>query len=276
MSGDEPSPSLREQTQRFLSEFFAKGEELVRDLILENERLRQELAGDIPVTPTTPVVLQRLVRQVEELERECGEIRKLAGSMQEQSGDYHTRLDDLEREHYHLAAMYVAGNQFHTAATIDDVLRTITEILLNFVGVGRFTVYGVDEERQVAFPMMREGADLSECSELALSSEGAPEGSEAAPLAEVVAPSGPWRVGGSLAAADGTLMHLPLVSGTRLVGVARIESFLPQKSEFVDTDFSLLELVSEHAGIGIETAWIRAHAREVPMQRGAVEGLVRG
>jgi len=71
-------------------------------------------------------------------------------------------------------------------------------------------------------------------------------------------------------------MHLPLVSGTRLVGVARIESFLPQKSEFVDTDYSLLELVSEHAGIGIETAWIRAHAREVPMQRGAVESLVRG
>jgi len=270
VSGDDASPSLREQTQRFLSEFFAKGEELVRDLILENERLRQEVAGEVAPTPTTPVVLQRLVRQVEELERECGEIRKLAGSMQQQSGDYHTRLDDLEREHYHLAAMYVAGNQFHTAATIDDVLRTITEILLNFVGVGRFTVYGVDEEQQLAFPVMREGGDLSECTELPLSGES--------PLGEIVAPTGPWRVGSPLAGAgaDGTLMHLPLVSGTRLVGVARIESFLPQKSEFVDTDYSLLELVSEHAGIGIETAWIRAHAREVPMQRGAVESLVRG
>lgn len=268
MSGDDTSPSLREQTQRFLSEFFAKGEELVRDLILENERLRQEVAGEIAPTPTTPVVLQRLVRQVEELERECGEIRKLAGSMQQQSGDYHTRLDDLEREHYHLAAMYVAGNQFHTAATIDDVLRTITEILLNFVGVGRFTVYGVDEEEQVAFPVMREGGDVSECTALSLSGEP--------PLTQIVSPSGPWRVGSPLIAGEGTLMYLPLVSGTRLVGVARIESFLPQKSEFVDTDFSLLELVSEHAGIGIETAWIRAHAREVPMQRGAVEGLVRG
>ncbi len=269
MSGDDSVlPSLREQTQKFLQEFFTKGEELVRDLIQENERLRQDHGGEAPPVPSAEAMIERLVRQVEDLERECGEIRKLAGSMRQESGGYHNRLDDLEREHYHLAAMYVAGNQFHTASTIEEVLRTITEILLNFVGVGRFTVYGIDEEQQRAFPMMREGADISECDDLSLVGDAA--------LAALVSPGGPWRNGGPLSAASGVIMHLPLVSGTRLVGVTRIESFLPQKSEFADTDFSLLELISEHAGIGIETAWIRAHARELPMQRQALESLVGG
>ncbi|MEM6994744.1 MAG: hypothetical protein AAF721_29795, partial [Myxococcota bacterium] len=130
MSGDDNAlPSLREQTRNFLQEFFTKGEELVKDLIQENERLRRQTAGEAPAVPSAEAIIERLVRQVEDLERECGEIRKLAGNMQQESGGYHTRLDDLEREHYHLAAMYVAGNQFHIASTIEEVLRTITEIL---------------------------------------------------------------------------------------------------------------------------------------------------
>ena len=72
----------------------------------------------------------------------------------------------------------------------------------------------------------------------------------------------------------GVLMQLPLCSGTRLVGLVRIERLLPQKAELGDADGGLLELVSEHAGVGIETAWIRAHAREVPLQRAALERLV--
>lgn len=269
VSGDDKAlPSLQTQASRFLQEFLTQGEALVRDLIQENERLKGQADGESPAVRSVDVVVERLVRQIADLEHECHEIRTLAGSMREQSGGYQNRLDDLEREHYHLAAMYVAGNQFHAAATIDEVLRTTTEILLNFVGVGGFTLYAIDEEQQRAFPAVREGAELAECSELSLSDDSV--------LAALASPRGPWRNGGAMAASGGVLMHLPLVAGTRLVGVIRIESFLPQKNEFVDTDFSLLELISEHAGIGIETAWIRAHARDVPMQRQALESLVGG
>ena len=39
MSRDESeAPSLRDQTQAFLHEFFVKGQELIRELIEENER----------------------------------------------------------------------------------------------------------------------------------------------------------------------------------------------------------------------------------------------
>ena len=272
MSGEDPtSPSLQDRTQAFLQDFFARGEELVRELIEENERLRIQLrqattGGAAAGSDDTQQLVSRLVAQVERLEAECAEIRKLAGSAARESGGYRSRLDRLEQEHYHLAAMYVAANQFHSSSTVDDVLRTITEILLNFVGVGRFTVYCVDEERQILFPFQREGGDVDECPDISLPASG--------PLGEVLQNRGPWKTGQPRGGDDEVIMHLPLCSGTRLVGVARIESFLPQKTEFADDDYGLLELISEHSGIGIETAWIRAHAKDAPMARRGLEQLV--
>lgn len=289
MSRDEPeSPSLRDQTQAFLHEFFVKGQELIRELIEENERLRQSMVegSTAELSPTSAEMVGRLMRQVEALESEAAEIRRIAGTVQNEAG-YRDRLQSLEDEHYHLAAMYVASGQFHSANTVDEVLRTVTEILLNFVGVGQFTLFVVDEPRQMLFPLWREGGDAGERSEIARNTEG--------PLAEVMSIGRAWRAGdpmGTIAAtggstggasaseatsADGSvLMHLPLYSGTRLVGVIALESFLPQKSAFADTDYGLLELISGHSGIGIETAWIRAHADEVPLERQAIEQLVGG
>ncbi len=68
-------------------------------------------------------------------------------------------------------------------------------------------------------------------------------------------------------------MYLPLVSGRRLVAVLRLEAFLAQKPGFEDNDYSL-SMISEHAGIAIESAWIRAHAKAVALQRQAVEHLL--
>ncbi|MBX7083392.1 MAG: GAF domain-containing protein [Nannocystaceae bacterium] len=266
MTHDGSGPTLEAQTQAFLREFFAKGEQLVRELIEENDRLRLSLSAGANPTADSSRTIERLARQIELLEAECAELRRVAAGVQDRGGTFRDRLDDLEREHYRLAAMYVAGSQFHLATTIDDVLRTLTEILLNFVGVGRFTVYVVDEERQMLFPLMREGETTAELEELPLPGEG--------PLGDVTGLGRPWHPGAPRGAGPGVLMQLPLCSGTRLVGLVRIERLLPQKAELGDADGGLLELVSEHAGVGIETAWIRAHAREVPLQRAALERLV--
>lgn len=271
---DSEAPSLRDQTQAFLHEFFVKGQELIRELIEENERLRKSMVpgSTAELSPTSAEMVGRLMRQVEALESEAAEIRRIAGTVHADAG-YRERLQSLESEHYHLAAMYVASGQFHSAATLDEVLRTVTEILLNFVGVGHFTLYAVDEPRQVLFPLWREGGDPSERGVLALGELARPT---TGPMAEPLAIGRPWRAGDPMGAGEGALMHLPLYSGTRLVGVTRLESFLPQKSAFADTDYGLLELISGHAGIGIEMAWIRAHADEVPLERQAIEHLVGG
>jgi hypothetical protein len=266
MSHDAAGPSLQARTQAFLREFFAKGEQLVRELIAENGRLRGALAAGEGEAGEAARAVDRLTRQVADLEAECAELRRSSVGGTDDGKGFRNRLDDLEREHYRLAAMYVAGSQFHVATTVEDVLRTLTEILLNFVGVGRFAVYVVDEERQTLFPLMREGAELAELDELALPGTGG--------LADVTERRERWTADAPSGAEPGVLMQLPLFAGTRLVGLVRVERFLPQKPGFDEGDSGLLELVSEHAGVGIETAWIRAHAQDVPLSRGALERLV--
>lgn len=274
VSGDESDSSLQARTQLFLQDFFVKGQELVRELIEENDRLRHRLStlGEDPGVSAlsndeTQVLVTRLRAQIERLEAECEEIRRLAGSVEAESGGFRQRLESLEQEHYHLAAMYVAGRQFQASSTLDEVLRTITEVLLNFVGVGRFTLYCVDEERQVLFPLHREGGDIDECPELSLPAEG--------PLGQAIAHGPPWTRKAPRGDDGAAILQLPLFSGTRLVGVARIEGFLPQKSSFEEADFALLEIVSEHSGVSIESAWVRAHASELPpFARPSLEELV--
>lgn len=266
MSHDAAGPTLQARTQAFLREFFAKGEQLVRELIADNGRLRTALAAGEGEAGEAARTVDRLSRQVAELEIECAELRRSGAGGVDGGKGFRTRLDDLEREHYRLAAMYVAGSQFHVATTVEDVLRTLTEILLNFVGVGRFAVYVVDEERQTLFPLVREGAEVAELGELALPGQGG--------LAEVTERRTRWTADAPSGTEPGVLLQLPLFAGTRLVGLVRVERFLPQKQAFDDGDSGLLELVSEHAGVGIETAWIRAHAQDVPLSRGALERLV--
>src|SRR5690606_2156781 len=113
-SGEEKGRALKDQTQAFLQEVFTKGEELVRELSEESARLRGRISAYEANQVDSPVeLIERLMKQIEELEAECAEIKRLAGSVERESGDYRQRLDTLEREHYHLAAMYVAGGQFH-------------------------------------------------------------------------------------------------------------------------------------------------------------------
>lgn len=277
VSADNPRPSLQGQTDAFLREFFEKGEMLVKELITENDRLRSQLEGGPKppeATKSTGKVsrdnmVDLLMMRISALEHECDEIRKIAGNVEEESGGFRSRLDSLESEHYHLASMFVAGSQFHSSVSFDEVLRTITEILLNFVGAGAFVVYLVDEERQVLFPVAREGGDLDEVAEIPLTGDAAGPAESA-----MVALGRPWKLGDPSFKMGSELLNLPLVSGSRLVGMAKLESFLEQKNGFDENDHQLLGLISEHAGTGIENAWVRAHAKEVPLQRQAIEHLV--
>jgi len=271
----EPGP----RSDASLQEFFGRGETFVRQLIAENARLRRELhaaelqtsgsQADASPEPAPASLIETLMARVAELEREAEHAEPESAAPSAADGDAAAlarRIEHLEHESYHLASMYVAGLQFHSARTLSEVLQTITEVLLNFVGVGAFTLFALDEERKVLFALIREGGELEACGEVPLQDAG--------PLAAMVQRARPWTRGDPAYADDAAIMYLPLVSNRRLVAVLRLESFLAQKPGFEDNDYSLLSMISEHAGIAIETAWIRAHAKAALLQRQAVEQLV--
>jgi hypothetical protein len=276
-----PGQGELNRTESSLQDFFGRGEAFVRQLIAENERLRSELSEAYPGRTPEAVpaaVMEGLVARIAELEAECEAARDHAGGGNYTGAgghvggsgyagaDHTQRIEQLENENYHLASMYVAGLQFHSARSLPDVIQTITEILLNFVGIGAFTVFVLDEERHVLFPLACEGGDIDAVDEVPSNDNG--------PITAMIHRGRPWTRGDPAYADDHAIMYLPLVSNRRLVAVLRLESFLAQKPTFEDNDYSLLSMISEHAGIAIETAWIRAHAKAVALQRQAVEHLV--
>jgi len=282
----EPGP----RSDASLQEFFGRGETFVRQLIAENARLRSELHAQQPQRgeasePAPASLIESLMARVAELEREAARrepepaapttapatsaatpATTPAALSAGEVAALQRRVEHLELESYHLASMYVAGLQFHAARTLSEVLQTVTEVLLNFVGVGAFTLFMLDEERKVLFALAREGGEVEACPEVPILEGG--------PLAALVQRARPWTRGDPAYADDAAIMYLPLVSNRRLVAVLRLESFLAQKPGFEDNDYSLLSMISEQAGIAIETAWIRAHARAAVLQRQAVEQLV--
>ncbi len=269
VSGDDASgPSLEARTQAFLAEFFDRGQELVRDLIEENEALRGRLSAlEASSNPDAEVV--HLRARVTELEAECERMRRLAGSVERESGGYRHRLEELEVAHYHLAARQVSAEQLRQSSSFEDAVRSTTEILLNLIGVGRFVIYGIDRDRSVLFPLRLEGReqeDEPDPQEVPLSGE--------APVPASASASETWQAPDDMPRDLSNPLAVPLVSGGRTIGVIELVRFLPQKKEFTDDDLALLELISSESGAALDAAWVRAHARDVPFSRSGVEALL--
>lgn len=233
-----------EADKRALEEAFARA-----NAEAEEAKIAAALAATPVVDPAS----------ITELEERCVTLAHDKRALEESSGR-------LEAENYHLATLTIAIQQLHAGRTLADVLQTITEVCLNFIGIGCFSVLMIDEPRQVAFPVLREGAHIEELEERSLADES--------PLAAIVGLGRPWQGGDPIPHEYGVLMFLPLTSRARLMGILCLESFLPQKSELSDDDYAVLAMLSEHAGLALENAWCRAHAPPTPLAAAAVQALV--
>jgi hypothetical protein len=176
------------------------------------------------------------------------------------------QIAGLEAENYHLASVYIGLQQLHATRSLGDLLQALCEILLNFLGVGGFTILAIDEVRWVAFPLVREGGHIEEIDERVLASDP--------PLAAVAGLGRPWQGGDPMPGEYGVLFFLPLHSGARLCGIIAVESLLAQKDGISDDDLAVLAMLSEHAGLAFENLWLRAHAAQAPLSRHAIEELV--
>lgn len=280
-SDDQP----RAKTEAHLAEFFGRGEAFARQLIAENERLRQELVGleqdGAPSASVLPAgAVEELISRVSELESqkdrpapeslgspaEFNVLREHNVALSAEIEDLKSGAERLEGENYHLATLYIVLQQLHSAKALGDVVQTLTEVCLNFIGVGGFSLYIVDEERQLVFPLIREGASIDELEERPLADEG--------PLAAIAGLGRAWQGGDPIPHEFDVLMYLPLVSAERMVGVITLEAYLPQKSALSEDDLAVLAMLSEHGGIGLETVWMRAHAIPTPLTRRAIEALL--
>jgi hypothetical protein len=143
------------------------------------------------------------------------------------------RVLELEAENHHLASLYVASVQLHATLEPAQVVRTIVEILENFVGARTFALYLVDERagrlRAVAVHNAEPALGEPGLGEQALAERPSYADLGAPPL-------DPTRAAPPVV--------VPLRLGRRAVGAIAVWELLSHKPALDDVDHRLFDLLA--------------------------------
>lgn len=146
-------PEIFRRADEFLG-VFRKGIEFTNDLLKENERLRfvmAQLAEQLKSAQkgATSVEMSRLQQQVRELTAEREALLNRYKVVEEENRDFASRYVEVEEENNNLANLYVASYQLHSTMDLKEVLRIVSEIILNLIGSDHFAILTRDDEEPV-------------------------------------------------------------------------------------------------------------------------------
>jgi hypothetical protein len=151
---------------------------------------------------------------------------KKGAELAEELQRLNTKLAEIERENHNLASLYVAAHRLHASVEPRDIVQTVVEILLNFVGAKTFAIFA-DQGGRLA-PVVTENLD----------------GRGLAPPPVPEAPSCPPP--GELPSA-GAPIAVPLKAGERVVGVIAVWELVSHKTGLEKVDYELFNLLAARA-----------------------------
>jgi hypothetical protein len=247
--------ALAAQKMEFIQSFFKRAEEFTETLLRENERLRyqiveleERLKRTGAIEPPGAASLRELVDRIDTLEKEKEQLVARFRSVENENIDYVERYREIERENNHLANLYVASYQLHSTLDLREITQIILEILLNFVGARTFAVLLLDEQKGLLRPLASEGIARDRVP-VVKAGEGT--------IGRVVETGEP-RVEGRPQSGnvdlERPLIVTPLRIGGRVVGAIVIWEFLKQKTELVEVDHELFNLLAAHAASALQSA----------------------
>jgi transcriptional regulator with GAF, ATPase, and Fis domain len=156
-------PEIFRRADEFLG-VFRKGVEFTQDLLKENERLRfavvqltEQLKGAQKGSNSSDV--PKLQQQLMALTAEHEALLNKYKIVEEENKDFATRYVDVEEENNNLANLYVASYQLHSTMDFKEVLRIVSEIILNLIGSDHFAILVRDDETPVLTVVAAEGGD---------------------------------------------------------------------------------------------------------------------
>jgi hypothetical protein len=135
------------------------------------------------------------------------------------------KLAEVERENHDLASLYVAAHRLHASRAPRDVVQTIVEILLNFVGAKTFGVFAAVDGRLAP---------------VAVENPAGRTLPDPPPVAEAVFPDG--------GPTDAAPIVIPFVAGA---GVIAVWELVGHKTRIEEVDRELFNLLAARAaGLG--------------------------
>ena len=244
---------LSTRAEDFLA-LFNKGAEFTRELLKENERLRSRLAAVTDRQESAArnprdwdKLRHELMTRIASLEEECTTVRERLDQVELENSQFAQRYVEVEEENNNLANLYVSSYQLHSTLDMTEVLRIITEIVINLIGAEVFAVYLLgDGEKPELQPVISEGMDLS-----------------AFPRAKL----GVGVLGKAVASNETTcwdtqrsddlsqpIVCVPLVVQNRPIGAIAVFGLLAQKDGFSALDHELFNMLGGHAATAIFAA----------------------
>ena len=238
---------------------FEKGLSFTKEILAENERLRFRLAtleaeADVgrrhAGTPMGDALVEALMRQVVELEAERSRLLSSFQEVETLNRDYQQRYSEIESEHNNLANLYIASYQLHSTLSFREVVQVVSEIVINLVGVARFSLYLFDGKSELLEPIASEGVELGGLRAIDLKD----------PIVGKAARTKERYIREATAAETGPVAVVPLATVESLIGVIVIDKLLVQKSELSPVDFELFNLLGVHAATALSSALLREQA----------------
>jgi nitrate/nitrite-specific signal transduction histidine kinase len=269
---------MKEQPFQGAEEFlstFKKGAEFTRELMAQNERLRgelvairdrQESAAQSPEQWTK--LRHELLARIQMLEQECTSVRERLGEVEQENTHFARRYVEIEKENNNLANLYVASYQLHSTLDFDEVLRIITEIVINLVGAEVFAIYLLDEATGKLSVVASEGRPVDAFPDVGLGT---------GVLGQSVEDDEAY-----FSSADASeelsepLVCVPLSVHGRPLGAIGVFSLLKQKSGFTPLDHELFDMLGGHAATAVFAARLFSQsARELNTIQGFIELLAK-
>ncbi len=268
---DRPPEDLKRERDAFIEQFFRKGAQFTEDLLSEHKRLSERIAeleaenSKLRAHLASDTAMRDLLKKIEQLEQEKGELLQRSTQMEAVTSKYSVRFAEVEDELANLANLHVATSQLHSGRSVRAVVRTLKELLAQFIGAAAYAIYLASPDRKELIAIASEGVNTAEIARLPVSSgSSGPEGrvAETFVTGELFWVKSSDTSKGSIANPAATI---PLRLDTYTIGVIAIFATLTQKTEFFRVDSELFKLLGEQAASALVSARLFTDAdRKVP------------
>jgi hypothetical protein len=262
---DRPPEDLKKERDAFIEQFFRKGAQFSEELLTENKRLHERIAdlehqnSKLRAHLASDSAIRDLLSKIEDLEREKLDLVNRSSHMEAVTTNYSSRFAEVEDELSNLANLYVATTQIYSGHSVRAVVRTLKELLAQFLGAASYAIYVITDDKRELIAIASEGMNRSEIARLP-AREG--QVGETFLKGELFFERNRDTSTGTV---ESPAAVIPLRLDAFTIGVIAIFATLTQKTEFGRVDTELFKLLGDHAGAALVSARLFTDAsRKMP------------
>ena len=210
-------------------------------------------------------MFERVSGFLDEVMKENTRLARKMGEVEAENRKFAERYVQIEEHNEVLQNLYVASHRLHATLEPAEVIRTISEIIINLVGVESFGIWMLDEVSGTLSRIAAEGLPESE-----------PLSPEELSVADQALKSETWEVTDTPIGVR-LLAMVPLRVDRRGVGLIVIRKLLGHKKELTRLDQQILGLLSGQAATALASARLYAEkSRKLETMKAFLDFIKKG